>query len=215
MIKLLIIDKFVLYRKCLAQVLDANKDFKVVDDSGIFGTNHSSNKKNKYDLILLHVGNDYLSSIGTLKEIRKTLPDVSVISYGFDPSDNIQNRFLNLGSAECLDINTSLSKFLGIIKKYPKNSKKKNNMDFDDDDNARILEESLLIDKLSKKELIVLKMIAQGITIKNIAKGLGLKISTVHTFRTRMMNKLKLTNNVEIALFALKNKLIKSSELMF
>jgi two-component system, NarL family, invasion response regulator UvrY len=57
-------------------------------------------------------------------------------------------------------------------------------------------------------------MIAQGITIKNVAKGLGLKISTIHTFRTRMMNKLKLTNNVEIALFALKNKLIKSSELM-
>jgi len=214
MIKLLIIDKFVLYRKCLAQVLEANKDFKVVDDSGNFGTNHNSAKKNKYDLVLLHVGSDYLSSIATLKEIRKALPDVSVISYGFEPTDNIRNRFRNLGSAECLDINTTLPKFLGIIKKYPKNAKKNNNMDFDDDDNSRILEESLLIDKLSKKELIVLKMIAQGITIKNVAKGLGLKISTVHTFRTRMMNKLKLTNNVEIALFALKNKLIRSSELM-
>lgn len=214
MIKLLIIDKFVLYRKCLAQVLEANKDFKVVDDSGNFETNHNNTNKNKYDLVLLHVGNDFLSSIKTLKDIRRALPEVSVISYGFDPTDNIQSRFLSLGSAECLDINITLAKFQGILKKYPKSSKKKPDYSIDDDDSSRILEESLLIDKLSKKELIVLKMIAQGITIKNVAKGLGLKISTVHTFRTRMMNKLKLSNNVEIALFALKNKLIKSSELM-
>ena len=212
MIKLLIIDKFILYRKCLSQVLDSDRDFKVVEETGIFETNHNA-KKDKYDLILLHVGNDYLSSIGTLKDIRKTLPEIPVIAYGFEPADSIHNRFLGLGAADCLDYNITLPKFIKNLKRYPKNGKKINSS-FDDESSSRILEESLLIDKLSKKELIVLKMIAQGITIKNVAKGLGLKISTIHTFRTRMMNKLKLTNNVEIALFALKNKLIKSSELM-
>jgi DNA-binding NarL/FixJ family response regulator len=214
MIKLLIIDKFVLYRKCLAQVLEADKELNVVEETSNFETNHKTNKKDKYDLILLHVGNDYLSSIGTLKDIRKTLPEIPVIAYGFEPTDSIHNRFLGLGAADCLDYNVTLTKFIKNLKKYPKSPGKKINSSFDDESSSRILEESLLIDKLSKKELIVLKMIAQGITIKNIAKGLALKISTIHTFRTRMMNKLKLTNNVEIALFALKNKLIKSSELM-
>ena len=66
--------------------------------------------------------------------------------------------------------------------------------------------------RLSNRELMVLKMIAAGKSVRDISSELSLKISTVHTFRTRLMNKLKLKNNVEVALFAINNKIVSSPE---
>jgi DNA-binding NarL/FixJ family response regulator len=62
---------------------------------------------------------------------------------------------------------------------------------------------------LSVRELQVLRSIANGKTLKEIAAELGLSDKTIATYRARIADKLKLTSNVEITRFALHHKLVE------
>lgn len=58
-------------------------------------------------------------------------------------------------------------------------------------------------------DIIMTRMIARGKAIKKIAEELYLSEKTVSTYRSRIMEKMKITTNAEIISYALKNKLIE------
>jgi DNA-binding NarL/FixJ family response regulator len=53
-----------------------------------------------------------------------------------------------------------------------------------------------------------MKMLAGGKTVKEVAAELSLSVKTVSTYRTRILEKLSLTSNVDIARFAMKAGLV-------
>ena len=62
---------------------------------------------------------------------------------------------------------------------------------------------------LSPRELEVLCRVATGKTIKEIAAELSLSEKTIGTYRSRISEKLKLSTNVELARYALQNRLVE------
>ncbi len=64
-------------------------------------------------------------------------------------------------------------------------------------------------ERLSERELQVFLRLAQGETIGQIADSLSLSVKTVSTFRSRLMEKLKLHTNSDLTYYALKHGLIK------
>ena len=68
--------------------------------------------------------------------------------------------------------------------------------------------ESLPHEALSNRELQVLRMVATGKSIKEIAGELSLSIKTVATHRARMLEKMDMQSDVEVARYALRNKLV-------
>ena len=62
---------------------------------------------------------------------------------------------------------------------------------------------------LSERELQVFLRLAKGETIGNMAEAMFLSIKTVSTYRTRVLEKLKLTSNSDLTYYALKNGLIQ------
>jgi two-component system invasion response regulator UvrY len=68
--------------------------------------------------------------------------------------------------------------------------------------------EKPLHDVLSDREYQVLRMIAEGKTVKHIAEELSLSIKTVSTYRTRIMEKMKMTTNAELMHYAMKHHLL-------
>ena len=61
---------------------------------------------------------------------------------------------------------------------------------------------------LSNRELLVLRMIASGKTIKEISAELALSVKTVATYRSRISEKMGLSTNVEFARYALRHGLV-------
>jgi DNA-binding NarL/FixJ family response regulator len=61
---------------------------------------------------------------------------------------------------------------------------------------------------LSEREFQVFLKLAKGETAGDIAKTLFLSVKTVSTYRTRLMEKMKLLSNSDLTYYALKNKLI-------
>ncbi|MEX2573221.1 MAG: LuxR C-terminal-related transcriptional regulator, partial [Balneolaceae bacterium] len=72
-----------------------------------------------------------------------------------------------------------------------------------DDHSGQILHKAL-----SDREYQVMCLIAAGREISEIAKLLSLGVRTVHTYRARMMDKMNLKSNVDIAHYAISNHLI-------
>jgi len=64
-------------------------------------------------------------------------------------------------------------------------------------------------EQLSEREFQVFLRLAQGETIGHMADGLSLSVKTVSTYRTRVMEKLKLASNSDLTYYALKNGLIQ------
>lgn len=61
---------------------------------------------------------------------------------------------------------------------------------------------------LSARELEVLKLLAEGKTLQECATEIGVKVSTVSTYRSRIMEKLVLNSNSELVRFAIQNNVI-------
>ncbi|MES1220230.1 MAG: response regulator transcription factor, partial [Bacteroidota bacterium] len=63
-------------------------------------------------------------------------------------------------------------------------------------------------EKLSDREFEVFKLLAEGNTIADIAERLLISPTTVSTFRSRIMEKMKMKSNAEIARYAVEEKII-------
>lgn len=61
---------------------------------------------------------------------------------------------------------------------------------------------------LSRREITVLEMVAQGYTNQEIATRLALSVKTVETYRARVMDKLGLRNRAELVRFAIEQGLL-------
>jgi len=67
---------------------------------------------------------------------------------------------------------------------------------------------SLPLDSLSTREIQVLRHLALGKTVREIAEAYNLSTKTVDTYRARLLKKLNLRNNAELSRFALQNRLV-------
>jgi DNA-binding CsgD family transcriptional regulator len=66
-----------------------------------------------------------------------------------------------------------------------------------------------LLDRLSRRERQVLKLVAEGHTSKEIARIVGVKPSSVYTYRSRIMSKLETRNAIALVRLAIRHRLIK------
>jgi len=64
-------------------------------------------------------------------------------------------------------------------------------------------------DTLSDREYQILLMIASGKTVSDIADEMCLSVKTVSTYRSRILDKMKMKNNAELTTYAIRNKLVE------
>ena len=65
-----------------------------------------------------------------------------------------------------------------------------------------------LHEKLSDREFEVLRMLALGKTVTEVAEELLLSVKTVSTYRSRVLEKMKMTSNADLTRYALQNELM-------
>ena len=72
-----------------------------------------------------------------------------------------------------------------------------------DQDSGKAAHESL-----SDREFSVLKLLAAGKSVSEIAESLFLSVTTVSTYRSRIMAKMGMKNNADLTLYSIEHKLI-------
>jgi DNA-binding NarL/FixJ family response regulator len=64
-------------------------------------------------------------------------------------------------------------------------------------------------ERLSDREFEILRLIASGKTVKEMASDLALSGNTISTYRTRILEKMKMRTNAELTHYAISNKLVE------
>ncbi len=208
-IKILIADDHPIVREGFKQVLSDTTDMLVADEAGNGQEVLSLIRNNKYDVILLDISMPGRSGLEILKELRSEYPKLPVLIVSIYPEEQYAVRAFRAGASGYLTKASAPHELIEAIRKISKGGR------YISSSLAEKLTYYLDIDAarpphelLSDREYQVMLLIASGKTVTEIARELYLSVKTISTYRTHILEKMKMKNNAEITLYAVQNQLV-------
>src|SRR5437660_11794314 len=208
--KILLADDHAVVRHGLKQILA--DEFK----RSVFGEARNAQEaldlvwKENWDVIVLDITMPGRSGLEVLREIKKSRPKLPVLVLSMHPEDQFAVRVLKSGASGYMTKESAPEELVGAIKKVLAGGR------YVSPSLAEKMASYLAIDspkapheRLSDREFVVLRMIASGKTVSQIAEELSLSVKTVSTYRTRILEKTGMTSNAELTHYAIKNQLVE------
>lgn len=213
-IKILIADDHFLVREGLVKILSFEKDLEIVGEAGSGEQVIDLARRLKPDVILMDINMPGLNGLEATKIIKKELPSIGVIAltihddaeYVFElvragvsayllkdiRSEELVNTIRKVASGKAVIQSEVTGK---LLQEFNRLSSQKNEGGFYND--------------LTNRELDILRLIAKGLSNKNIAERLYISEKTVKNHITNIFRKLGVEDRTQAALFAIKNKLVE------
>jgi len=207
-IKLLIADDHAIFREGLKHILEEHPDIIVADEAGNGQEVLDYVWKNEYDMILLDIGMPGMPALEVLKQVKNEKPRLPVLVLSMYPEDQYAVRFIRAGASGYLTKESAPEELITAIRKitagrkYITSSVAEKLADEVDD------AEKPAHHTLSDREFEVFRLIASGKTVKQIADDLYLSVKTISTYRSRILEKMKMKTNAELMHYALKQHML-------
>lgn len=166
--------------------------------------------KEKWDVAVLDVTMPGRSGLEVLKEIKRLRPKMPVLILSMHPEDQFAVRMLKTGAAGYLTKESAGEELVGAIEKvvgggrYISSSLAERMASYLDVDVQKAPHE-----RLSNREFLILRMIASGKAVSQIAKELSLSVKTISTYRARLLDKMDMKNNAELTHYAVQKSLVE------
>lgn len=208
--KILIADDHSVVREGLKQIL---KNLKIISQIEEAKDGHEALdkiKSGKFDFVILDISMPGLSGLDILKALKDRNEKVNVLILSIHPQSQYAIRALRLGASGYLSKDSASEELALAIKKISAGEKYISSdvigklvSDFNKQNDIA------LHDRLSEREFQVMCFLAKGASITEIGKKLFISEKTVSTYRTRLLEKMEMKSNTELALYAFKNNLIE------
>ena len=173
-------------------------------------------KENQANVLVLDINMPELDGIQVLKKLKdeKNKPEIIVLSSYDDVK--LVKEVLQMGAKGFVPKKSAGEHIVNAVYKVAGG-----NQYFTDDVKEKMMQtlltgqvknegsqDGVLISSLTKREVQVLKLVAQQYSTREIGDELHISESTVETHRKNLMKKVKVKNSVGLAIFALKNEVI-------
>jgi two-component system invasion response regulator UvrY len=162
----------------------------------------------EWDLVILDINMEGRSGLEVLGEIRKSKPKIPVLVLSMYPVAEFAVRALKSGAAGYLNKQTAPDEVVAAVKPILSGSRYINT------ELAERLADDLQRQEqgpphlsLSTRETQVMLMISAGKSLKEIAAELSISVKTVGTYHARILQKMRLKNDIELTRYVLLNKL--------
>jgi DNA-binding NarL/FixJ family response regulator len=209
-IRILIADDHPIVRAGFKQVISDTQDITVTDEAKNGEEVMNLIRKHDYDIVLLDISMPGKNGLEVLKDLKVEKPKLPVMILSIYPEEQYAVRALRAGASGYMTKASAPNELIVAIRKisqggkYISSSLAEKLTDYLSEDISKPLHE-----KLSDREYQVMLMIASGKTVTNIADELCLSVKTISTYRSHIIEKMKLKNNAEITLYAVQNKIIE------
>jgi two-component system invasion response regulator UvrY len=210
MIRALLADDHRLVREGLKQLLSEAPGIVVAAEAANSQEVMEKVRTEEIDVVLLDISMPGRSGLEVLKELKRIRPNLPVLMVTMYPEKEYAVRALKTGAAGYLTKSCAPDELITAVRRVTSGGR------YVSPSVAEVLAVELQegVEKprhelLSNRELQVMLMIARGKTVGEIAVDMCLSAKTVSTYRTRILDKLKLSNNAEIARYAIKEGLVE------
>jgi two-component system invasion response regulator UvrY len=207
-IKVLIVDDHYFVRQGLKTVLSEN--FANVQFGEASSAQEALEKgwSEEWDVVLLDISMPGRGGLDVLKEFRSSRPKTPVIVLSMHEEDQFAIRVLKLGACSYIRKDSAGHELVKGIEAALRGSKyitpsiaEKLAIHIGKDQDGAVHE------ALSDREFQVMRLLAEGLTVKEVGNELSLSVKTISTYRTRILKKTGLQNNSQIMRYALRNGL--------
>lgn len=165
--------------------------------------------KQKWDVVVLDITMPGMSGLDVLKNLKNARPNLPAIVLSMHPEDQYALRALKAGASGYLTKETAPEELVAAVKKALAGKKYV----------SASLAEGLALrladgcegpphQELSDREYEVMVMLASGKAVSEISEELSLSIKTVSTYRSRILEKMKMNTNADLTRYAMENKLV-------
>lgn len=209
MIRILVADDHPIVRKGLVQIVEEVADLAVTGEASDSATVLQTVESTPCDVVLLDLGMPGVGGLELIREIRKARHAPAVLVLSVHPEERYGLRALKAGAAGYLTKESAPDLLIEAIRKIHSGKKyitptlaELMATDLGDDTKGQPHE------SLSDREFQVLRMLASGKTVSTIAEELNLSVKTVSTYRSRLLRKMRLKNNTELAHYAIRRELL-------
>lgn len=167
-------------------------------------------RKNTWDIIITDLSMPGRNGLDTIKQIHLELPEVPILVLSIHSEDQYAVRVLKAGASGYLTKESAPDELVKAVKQI---------LDGNKYINSSVAEKLLSsIEKghsgmphegLSDREFDVLKLIASGKSVSEIASKLALSVNTISTYRMRLLEKMEMRSSSELTHYAISNNLLE------
>lgn len=208
--KILIVDDHTIVREGLKRILADVTDIAMVDEAGSGREAMDKAQKNRYDVVLLDISMPEKSGLEVLKQLKVERPGLPILVLTMYPEEQYAVRALRAGASGYVTKENTPEELIKAIRKVMRGGKYVSpslaeKLAYD----LEIGAEKPLHERLSDREYEVMCMIAAGKRTKEIAQELSLSVKTISTYRSRILEKMKMRSNAELTHYVIKNHLLE------
>ena len=209
-IKILIADDHPIFRAGLKEILAKDPEVKLIGEAEDGHKALALTRKERWDVAVLDIAMPGRDGLEVLQALRREQPKLPVLILSAHPEDQMALRLLKSGAAGYLTKNKAPAVLLAAIRKILRGEKYISES-LAEKTALNVIAEAPHAphETLSDREYQVMRMIALGKPIREIAQALFLSPRTVSTYRARIVKKMNVKSNAALIRYALEHKLIE------
>ena len=209
MLRILIADDHSIVRAGLKQILQEEFTGAFIEEVADAETLLKKVFSAGWDVVISDLSMPGKSGLEALAQIRQQAPKLPVLILSMHPEEQYALRVLKAGAAGYLNKALAPEELVNAVKrvllgrKYITAAVAEKMADKLDDDAEKLSHEIL-----SDREFDVFKLLASGRSVSEIAEALSLGVTTVSTYRSRILDKMNMKTNADLTRYALEHKLV-------
>ncbi|WP_179402899.1 response regulator transcription factor RqpR [Burkholderia guangdongensis] len=206
---ILLVDDHAIVRQGVRQLLIDRGIARAVDEAEDDVGTLAQIDRHAYDVILLDISLGDTNGLELLKRIKRRAPNAPVLMFSMYREDQYAVRALKAGAAGYLSKTVNVAQMIAAIqqvasgRRYVSPAVAEAIVEY-----VAFENDPLPHEKLSDREYQTLCMLASGKRLTDIANALSLSVKTVSVYRTRLLEKMKLSNNAELTYYVMRNQLV-------
>ncbi|WP_293004679.1 response regulator transcription factor [Nitrosomonas sp.] len=210
MVKVLIADDHTLFRDGLKRIFSETDDIEVVAEAVDGKDVIKKTKECDWDIILLDINLPDMNGLEVLKRILSADSSSCVLVLSMYPEDEYAIRAIRSGASGYMTKDSPTDQLINVVRRLSNGGKYVNpelaeKLLF----NPIMDSEKLTHTTFSDREFHVFKLIVSGEPLTSIGKKLSLSVKTVSTYRSRILEKMRMKNNAQLIRYAIQHKLLE------
>ena len=216
-ITVLLAEDHLIVREGLLKLLESDKDVEVIGQASTGRQTVEMTLALRPEVVIMDIAMPELNGLEATRQIREIAPDTKVLILSAHSDDAYVERMTELGAAGYLIKQTSAHHLSEAIREVHKG-----NTFFSPSITRKMVHQNrhgidrkgrqkAISIRLTKREMEVLQLIAEGNANKQVAALLGISIKTVEKHRDHLMQKLDIHDTAGLTRYAIETGVIESS----